>query len=69
MSLGFFFSYSISISLESAYYVKMLSDIKNDKIPNRTEAADRRITFIEEETIRRISKLKGNIWDVFRIYL
>jgi len=69
MSLGFFFSYSISISLESAYYVKMLNDIKNDKIPNKTEAADRRIIFIEEETIRRISKLKGNIWDVFRIYL
>jgi hypothetical protein len=47
----------------------MLNDIKNDKIPNKTEEGDRRIIFIEEETIRRISKLKGNIWDVFRIYL
>jgi hypothetical protein len=68
MSLGFFFSYSISISLESAYYVKILNDIKSGQVPDSMKQADRRIKYIEEEAIARISKLKGNIWDVFRIY-
>lgn len=69
MSLGFFFSYSISISLESAYYVKILNDIKEGKVSdNLKPRVDSRINFIESESYRRISKLKNSIWDIFRIY-
>jgi hypothetical protein len=67
MSLGFFFSYSISMSLESAYYVKILSDIKEDRIIN-SFSQDRRIRYIEEECYKKISELKGSIWDVIRIH-
>ena len=69
MSLGFFFSYSINLSIESAYYVKLLNEIKEGKIPDKeTQRIDSRVKFVEEETNRKISKLKGNTWDVFRIY-
>jgi len=68
MSLGFFFSYSIIISLESAYYVKILNNIKEGKNPDKPKQIDNRVNFIEEECRRRISKLKGNLWDVIRIY-
>jgi hypothetical protein len=68
MSLSFFFSYSIIISLESAYYVKILNDIKEGKIPDKLKQVDNRIKFIEEESLRKVSKLKGNFLDVFRIY-
>jgi len=68
MSLGFFFSYSIIISLESAYYVKILTNIERGKIVEVSKQIDVRVNFIEEETYRRISKLRGNFWDVFRVY-
>jgi len=69
ISLGFFFSYSIIISLESAYYVKILSDIKDGKVSDVINPKDyTRIRIIEEDCMRRLSKLKGNIWDIFRVY-
>jgi len=67
MSLGFFFSYSISISLESAYYVKILSDIKEGKILD-TFSQYRKIKFIENESYRKVSELKGSFLDILRIY-
>jgi len=68
VSLGFFFSYSISMSAESAYYVKILNDIKDGEIGDSIIEADKRIKYIEEQTLRKASELQGNIWDVFRIY-
>jgi len=67
MSLGFFFSYSISMSLESAYYVKVLSDIKEGSIIN-SFSQDRRIKYIEEESYKKISELEGSFWDIVRIH-
>jgi hypothetical protein len=67
MSLGFFFSYSISMSLESAYYVKILNDIKEGRVINNF-TQDRRIKYIEEESYKKISELEGSFWDFIRIY-
>jgi hypothetical protein len=67
ISLGFFFSYSISMSLESAYYVKILSDIKNGTIID-TFSQYRKIKYIEEESYKRMSELSGSIFDILRIY-
>lgn len=67
MSLGFFFSYSISMSLESAYYVKILNDIKEGRVINNF-AQDKRIKYIEEESYKKISELEGSFWDFIRIY-
>jgi len=68
LSLGFFFSYSIIISLDNAYYVKILKDIKENKAEERVMEVDEKLKIIEEDSFKRISKLKGDIWDIFRVY-
>jgi len=68
MALGFFFSYAISVSLESAYYVKILNDMREGKVQDVVKKADGRINYIQRQSLRRISKTKNNFWDIFRIY-
>ncbi|MEM5778115.1 MAG: hypothetical protein QXK49_00585 [Candidatus Aenigmatarchaeota archaeon] len=69
ISLGFFFSYSISISIESAYFVKILNDIKENKFQEKTQKVDIKINFIEKESLKKVLELKGNFLDIFRVYL
>jgi hypothetical protein len=69
MALGFFLAYSISISLESAYYSKILNDIEQEKIPELVGSKpDENINTIEKKVYERLSKTEGNFWDVFRVF-
>ena len=69
MALGFFLSYSISISLESAYYSKLLNDIEQEKIPESVEPkSDEYIETIEKNTYKKLERIKGDFWDVFRVF-
>lgn len=69
ISLGFFFSYSINISIESAYFVKILNDIKENKFLEKSQKLDSKINFIEKESLKRALELRGNFLDIFRVYL
>jgi len=63
-----FFSYQFLKNLVSIEtFVKVLNDIKEGKVINSFKQY-RRIKYIEDESYRKISELKGNFLDILRIY-